>query len=223
MFQPIRWSLTVLVGSLLLLAACGPAGEATPTPVSSIPGLPLPTAGPEEIIAVIMTPTPAAEGEEAEATAGPGGGVPGAEEAALTEEGDQATTEPNREAEEAALAEGGEAEATSEPAALSEEELINYGQELYRVNCAPCHQANGEGMLNSFPALNANPLVTTENPTPAIEIVLHGRGVMPGFGKALSAQQIAAILSYVRSAWNNEASPVSAGHVRQVQETASAQ
>lgn len=97
-------------------------------------------------------------------------------------------------------------------------EVINHGEHLYAANCAPCHQPNGEGVLNSFPALNGNPLVLTDDPLPAIDVVLYGRGVMPSFEGALSAQQIAAILSYVRNAWSNEASIVSAEQVQAVQE-----
>lgn len=98
-------------------------------------------------------------------------------------------------------------------------EAINRGEELYARNCAPCHQPNGEGMLNAFPALNGNPFVLTGDPFPAIDVVLHGRGVMPSFEGALSAQQIAAILSYVRNAWDNQAPTVSAEQVQAVQET----
>jgi len=97
-------------------------------------------------------------------------------------------------------------------------ELINQGRELYTANCAPCHQANGEGILNTFPALNGNPFVLTEDPFPAIYTVLHGRELMPSFEGALSGRQIAAILSYVRNAWDNQAPVVSAEQVQGVQE-----
>jgi mono/diheme cytochrome c family protein len=59
----------------------------------------------------------------------------------------------------------------------------------------------------------------TEDPLPAVYIVLHGREEMPSFDRALSDRQIAAILSYARNAWDNQASLVSVEQVRGVQET----
>ena len=100
---------------------------------------------------------------------------------------------------------------------LSDTELIALGGRLYATNCAPCHHPNGEGNLNSFPALNRNPFVTVSDPTGVIDTVLHGRNVMPAFAPTLSAQETAAVLSYIRNAWNNEASVVNAQQVREVQ------
>jgi mono/diheme cytochrome c family protein len=39
---------------------------------------------------------------------------------------------------------------------------------------------------------------------------------MPGFAPALSEQEIAAVLSYIRNAWSNSASLISAEQVSQV-------
>lgn len=91
---------------------------------------------------------------------------------------------------------------------LGDDELIALGQSLYTVNCAPCHRPNGEGNLPYFPALNGNALVTANPPTALIRTVLHGRREMPAFATALSDLELAAILSYVRDAWSNNASVV---------------
>lgn len=93
--------------------------------------------------------------------------------------------------------------------------LLALGEGLYITHCAPCHQANGEGNLTIFPALNRNPFVTVHDPRAVIATVLHGRGTMPSFDDALSAEEIAAILSYVRQAWNNGAGTVQPDQVRQ--------
>lgn len=37
---------------------------------------------------------------------------------------------------------------------------------------------------------------------------IHGRQGVPAFGGELSDQEIAAVISYIRSAWGNDASPV---------------
>lgn len=101
--------------------------------------------------------------------------------------------------------------ASPEPAAaseLSDAEWSRWGQQLYEVNCAACHRSNGEGHLRYFPALNGNALVTANPPTALINTVLHGRREMPGFATHLSSEEVAAILSYIRNAWSNEAPTV---------------
>lgn len=86
--------------------------------------------------------------------------------------------------------------------------LLAEGAALYTVNCAPCHQANGEGKLTRFPALNQNAFVTNQSPQPLIRTVLYGRGVMPAFHVTLHDREVAAILSYIRNSWNNEAAVI---------------
>ena len=83
--------------------------------------------------------------------------------------------------------------------------LLQEGAALYTVNCAPCHQANGEGQLGRFPALNQNAFVTNRSPIPLIRTVLYGRGLMPAFHLTLREREVAAVLSYIRNSWNNEA------------------
>jgi mono/diheme cytochrome c family protein len=104
-----------------------------------------------------------------------------------------------------------------DPPALSDAALIETGRALYAGNCAPCHQINGEGNLSIFPALNRNAFVTVRDPTGVIETVLHGRQLMPAFEATLSPQEIAAVLSYIRNAWDNQAPVVYAEQVSEVQ------
>lgn len=94
---------------------------------------------------------------------------------------------------------------------------LQQGERLYAVNCAPCHQANGEGNLQRFPALNNNALVTARDPGPLIQTVSSGRGIMPAFAPVLPAHELAAVLSYIRNAWDNAASVITATQVSQVQ------
>jgi mono/diheme cytochrome c family protein len=104
-----------------------------------------------------------------------------------------------------------------EPTPLSDAELIEMGGMLYMSNCAPCHQVNGEGTLSTFPALNRNPFVTVADPTGVIDVVLHGQQIMPAFERTLTAQDVAAVVSYIRNAWDNQAPVVSEAQVREVQ------
>jgi mono/diheme cytochrome c family protein len=104
---------------------------------------------------------------------------------------------------------------------------VRSGSQAYVATCITCHQANGQGIRGAFP-----PLVKTEWVTGradvAIAIVLHGMtgevavgGVkysvpMAALGATLSDQEIANVLTYVRSQWGNSASAVTAAEVTAV-------
>jgi mono/diheme cytochrome c family protein len=109
-----------------------------------------------------------------------------------------------------------DAEVAATPEATA---LIEAGLPLYAVNCAPCHQADGEGKLNRFPALNQNAFVTNRSPAPLIRTVLYGRGIMPAFVPTLNDRELAAVLTYIRQAWNNDADAVLPSQVHEVATT----
>jgi cytochrome c553 len=92
-------------------------------------------------------------------------------------------------------------------------------------NCAQCHGDNGEGRAPAAPALAGNRAVTMDSAVNPIRIVLFG-GFTPGTGgqsaaimacrrfrPRLSKQQVADVLSYVRTSWGNDARPVTAVEV----------
>ncbi|HEY2660124.1 MAG TPA: cytochrome c [Caulobacteraceae bacterium] len=84
--------------------------------------------------------------------------------------------------------------------------------QLFAENCAACHQAAGQGIKGAFPALAGDAFVQGD-PGQAAFVVLNGRGGMPTFAPDLSDDQIAQILTYVRSSWGNKASPVTSAMV----------
>jgi mono/diheme cytochrome c family protein len=81
------------------------------------------------------------------------------------------------------------------------------GQALFLANCSACHQATGLGVPGAFPALAGDKFVVGDGKTVA-HVVLFGRGGMPAFKGDLGDADIAAILTYVRSAWGNKAAPL---------------
>ena len=89
------------------------------------------------------------------------------------------------------------------------------GSSLFAENCAACHQAKGEGVAGAFPALAGNKFVQGDPKGPAY-VLTHGRGGMPNFSEDLNDRQMAAILSYVRSAWGNKAGQLDATMVASV-------
>jgi len=84
------------------------------------------------------------------------------------------------------------------------------GASVYAKNCTGCHRANGQGGGGgTFPALAGNANVTAADPAKMLATIEHGRNLMPAWKGQLSAGDIAAVATYVRSAWGNQASAVS--------------
>ena len=95
---------------------------------------------------------------------------------------------------------GAQVAGATAPTALS-------GAQLFAAKCATCHQTNGQG-TGMFPALAGNKSVTAADPSAIIATVEHGRNLMPSWKGQLTAADIAAVLTYVRSAWGNNADAV---------------
>jgi mono/diheme cytochrome c family protein len=93
------------------------------------------------------------------------------------------------------------------------QELISQGQDLYVEYCAECHQTDGTGWSNLYPRLAGNPIVTLQDPEPIIVTVTYGQGSMMAFREKLTSDEIAAILSYIRNSWGNQAVAVSARQI----------
>jgi mono/diheme cytochrome c family protein len=93
---------------------------------------------------------------------------------------------------------------------------------VYAQICVTCHLPTGEGVAGTFPPLAGSEFATAANPVVPIRIVLRGmqgpvtvkgaqyNGVMAPFGTGveLSDEQVAAVLTYVRSSWGNSASAI---------------
>jgi mono/diheme cytochrome c family protein len=111
------------------------------------------------------------------------------------------------------------------PAALSAQQART-GPQVYAI-CLACHMANGAGLPGAFPPLAGSEWVTGRPEVP-IAIVLHGlqgeitvkgtkfNGVMTAWGPMLSDQEVANVVTYVRSQFGNSASAVTAADVAKV-------
>ncbi|SHG49073.1 Cytochrome C oxidase, cbb3-type, subunit III [Fodinibius roseus] len=120
---------------------------------------------------------------------------------------------------------GDQSSSSSSPDSATEK--ANLGATLYRTSCSSCHQGNGEGVTGAFPPLAGDPVVTDEDPTRHIEIILFGmegepiEGVeysaaMPPFSEQLSDEEVAAIINHERTSWGNDAPTVTAEEVGEV-------
>jgi len=101
------------------------------------------------------------------------------------------------------------------------------GAQLYYEYCSNCHVTSGKGYYPYQPALAGNPGVLDPDPSSLINMTLNGslRLVssegpattdMPYFRQLLNDQQIADVLTFIRSAWGNSASSIGAGQVTEV-------
>lgn len=82
--------------------------------------------------------------------------------------------------------------------------ILEHGNQLYNTNCSACHLKEGLGqIIIGSPPLSGSPIV--KGPLDKlIQVVQQGRRSMPAFGNALSSRDLAAVLSYVRNAWDND-------------------
>jgi cytochrome c oxidase subunit 2 len=95
------------------------------------------------------------------------------------------------------------------------DELKARGEKVYAANCAACHQADGKGLPGAFPAL-AGSKVAAGPATAHIDIVLHGKEgtAMAAFKDQLNDADLAAVLTYERTAWGNAADAVQPADVK---------
>lgn len=90
-------------------------------------------------------------------------------------------------------------------------ELMAVGETVYEDHCARCHGTDGGGSPG-VPALAGNATVTGD-PEVVIQTVLEGPGTMPSFRDELSDEEIAAVITYIRNTWENDASAISGDDV----------
>lgn len=85
-------------------------------------------------------------------------------------------------------------------------ELMKLGEEGYNSKCSVCHKTDGTGMPPAFPAIKGSKIVT--GPLAAhLNMVFYGKPgtAMQAFGAQLSDEDIAAIMTYQRNSWGNNA------------------
>jgi mono/diheme cytochrome c family protein len=108
------------------------------------------------------------------------------------------------------------------------------GAELYRTSCASCHQINGQGVPNVFPAMVGDPVVTAPDPSDNIRIILFGakgrsiKGVtyqaqMPAWADQFSDEEAAAVINHERTSWGNNARVITSEEVAKIRSEGSRQ
>lgn len=89
------------------------------------------------------------------------------------------------------------------------------GRDVYISVCAGCHGVNGEGKPHVAPSMNTNTTAMLADPNNLIHVVLDGipeqkltngevMQSMPGFRDALTDQQLADLVNYMRVEWGGQ-------------------
>jgi mono/diheme cytochrome c family protein len=98
------------------------------------------------------------------------------------------------------------------------------GAKIYDQQCAYCHGDAGQGAEGAYPALAGSRAVNMDSAVNLVQVLRHGGFLpatagnprpygMPPFGHVLDDDGIAAVLSYIRGSWGNDAPPVTRGQI----------
>lgn len=93
---------------------------------------------------------------------------------------------------------------------LSRDVLMAEGKDKYEQICAACHQSDGKGMPPMYPALRASSVAVGKSIDRHISMLLNGvsGSAMQAYKDMLSNEEIAAIVTYERNAWDNNTNDV---------------
>ena len=104
------------------------------------------------------------------------------------------------------------------------------GAKLYEQHCAACHGEQGQGVQGAYPALARNRALLLDSTANLVHIILEGGFApstagnprpfgMPPFATVLNDNDVAALLTFLRASWGNQAPPVSAVEVGRFRST----
>lgn len=103
------------------------------------------------------------------------------------------------------------------------------GSQIYYEYCVSCHGYDGAGNDKHMPSLAGNPVILDSSPASLVNLTLNGslrvvaNGVpetfdMPYFRGLLNDQQIADVVTFMRTAWGHSASAVTEEQVAEIRD-----
>lgn len=109
----------------------------------------------------------------------------------------------------------------------ADSQQIARGEKLYAQQCAQCHGDNGEGAAGVYPRLAGNRAVTLEASHNVVQAILGGGFApataghprpygMPPYRTLLTDDEVAAVATFVRQSWGNQAPAVSSLAVQRI-------
>ena len=120
-----------------------------------------------------------------------------------------------------------------EPAAAEASQEVDLGEKIFKTYCLVCHQTNGAGVPNLYPPLSGTDWVNGDKER-LIGVVLNGlegpieidgttyNSIMVSHSH-LKDEEIAAVLTYVRSNFGNDSGPITAEEVATVRSSQSSE
>jgi mono/diheme cytochrome c family protein len=105
--------------------------------------------------------------------------------------------------------------------------VMELGRKVYERQCAVCHGDEGKGHPPAYPPLAGNQSITMASPVNSIRMVLNG-GYPPGtrknprphgmppFSHILDDNEVAAVVTYIRVAWDNSGTPVTTAQTNEL-------
>jgi mono/diheme cytochrome c family protein len=121
---------------------------------------------------------------------------------------------------------------TGEQRPLPAAQLVNpstmeLGRKVYAAQCAMCHRDDGKGQPTAYPPLADNQSIEMASPVNPIRMVLNGGFPpatrknprpygMPPFAHILNDEEVAAVVTYIRVAWGNGGTPVTASQANEL-------
>lgn len=93
---------------------------------------------------------------------------------------------------------------------VSRDVLMKEGKAKYEQICAACHKSDGTGLPPMYPALRGSSIAVGKPIDRHISLLLYGvsGSAMQAYKDVLTNQEIAAIVTYERNAWNNNTNDV---------------
>jgi mono/diheme cytochrome c family protein len=112
----------------------------------------------------------------------------------------------------------------TQSARLVSPNVMELGRKVYAKQCLMCHGEEGKGHPPEYPPLASNQSITMSSPVNSIRMVLNGGYApgtkrnpkphgMPPFSHILNDDEVAAVVTYIRVAWENSGTPVIAGQI----------
>ena len=109
-------------------------------------------------------------------------------------------------------------------ARLVQPSVMESGRKIYDRQCSICHGSDGKGHPPAYPPLAGNQSITMASPVNSIRMVLNGGYApgtkknprphgMPPFSHILDDDEVAAVVTYIRVAWDNSGAPVAPAQV----------
>lgn len=112
-----------------------------------------------------------------------------------------------------------------------DDDVMQTGSQLYDVHCGTCHLPTGLGSIDTGPPLVGSAVALAADPATLINITLYGAQkprvgppekwhepswkIMEPFADKLTDEETAALLSFIRNSWGNQAGAVTTKQVTQ--------